>query len=159
MLLTLLLCFVFGCIVYQDFKERAVTWFLFPLVGLLLFFLHLQKNSLEAILWFSMYNLLLVGIQTGILWGYTRFVAKKDFLNTSFGLGDLLFLGAFAFGFPTATFLVLMVSGLLFSLLLHWVLSYKREASTIPLAGMLGIFLSGILLCSLLPQTPSLYQL
>lgn len=159
MLLTLLLCCVFGCIAYQDFQERAVTWFLFPLVGLLLFFLHLQKNSLEAILWFSLYNLLLVGIQTAILWGYTRFVAKKDFLNISFGLGDLLFLCAFAFGFPTTTFMILLVSGLLFSLLLHGVLSYKKQESTVPLAGMLGIFLSGVLLSSFFPQTPSLYQM
>ncbi|MEM6893849.1 MAG: hypothetical protein AAF554_09180 [Bacteroidota bacterium] len=159
MVLTALIFVVFGCIAYQDFKERAVTWFLFPLMAVLLFLLHLQQNSWEQVLWFSMYNLALVGIQIGILWAYTRFVAKKGFLNTSFGLGDLLFLAAFAFGFPTATFLVLLVSGLVFSLLLHRVLSYKKENLTVPLAGMLGIFLSGILLSSLLPQTPSLYQL
>jgi len=82
-----------------------------------------------------------------------------EFLNVSFGLGDLLFFYALAFGFPTVTFLVLFVLSILFSLFVFALLKTKKGTETVPLAGLMGLFLTGVLLVSFFPNAPSLYLL
>nr|WP_286943708.1 hypothetical protein [Allomuricauda sp.] len=82
---------------------------------------------------------------------------KQKFLNHAFGLGDVLFLCAFAMGFPTVTFIILLVFSLLFSLIVCSVLKLFFELDTVPLAGLMGVFLIVTLLLSFHPDFPSLY--
>ncbi len=146
-------------IAYQDFKERAVSWLLFPIMGILLAFLYLNTTSFEQYTLFVLTNVLLVSGIILILFLYTKHIAHKKFLNVSFGLGDLLFFYAFALGFPTMTFVVLFVGAILFSLIIFLFSKTNTEEETIPLAGLMSFFLMGILLVSFLPNAPSLYLL
>lgn len=154
LILVLLCC---GLIAYQDIKSRMVYWFLFPVLAISLAMLHLSHNTLEVFLYHSSINSILVTCILLILYIATRFIFKRRFLNSSIGLGDLLFFYAFAMGFPTVTFLWLFTGALVFSAMLHFLFKAIRGAETVPLAGFMGIFLIASLLYQLFPNTPSLY--
>lgn len=74
-------------------------------------------------------------------------------------MGDVLFFYAFALGFPTMTFVLLFVGAIFFSLLVFLILKMGRPMETVPLAGLMGLFVMGVLVSSLFPDTPSLYIL
>lgn len=159
MILALKILLVLACalIAFQDFKERMVSWVLFPLVGLILGFLYLAQTSFEQFYPFVFTNMLLITGIVLVLFLYTRYIVRMKFINVSFGLGDLLFFYAFALGFPTITFLILFVSAIIFSLIVFLISKKKDKNDTIPLAGLMGFFLIVVVLVSFLPSTPSLY--
>ena len=136
-----------------------VTWLLFPIVGVLLGVLYICNASFDQFYPFVFTNMLLISGIVLILFLYTRYVAKMQFLNVSFGLGDLLFFYAFALGFPTITFLILFVGSILFSLVVFLLSKGKQENETIPLAGLMGFFLIVVVCISFFPNAPSLYLL
>lgn len=146
-------------IAFQDIKERMVTWLLFPLVGLALALVYLMSTSFEQFYPFIMTNVLLISSIILVLFLYSKYIAGVKFLNVSFGLGDLLFFYAFAFGFPTITFLILFVGSILFSLAVFVISKGKQKDKTIPLAGFMSIFLIMVITFSALPSAPSLYLL
>ncbi len=158
-LLKVLIIVCCGIMAFQDFKERAVTFILFPCLGLFLIILHLYNTSEELFLLAIIANGILISCILSILFIYTKYIAKKQFLNTSFGLGDLLFFYAFSLGFPTVTFVLLFVGSILFSLLVFLISKTGKELKTVPLAGLMGLFLIGVTLASFLPNSPSLYIL
>ena len=148
-----------GLIAFQDFKDRMVSWILFPIMGIALAFLYLNHANFEQFYPFVLGNFLLVTAIVLVLYLYTKYIAKMEFLNVSFGLGDLLFFYGLALGFPTMTFLVLFVLSILFSLSAFLYLKRKQEMQTIPLAGLMGIFLIAVIIASFFPDVPSLYIL
>ena len=148
---------VCALIASQDFKERMVTWLLFPAVGVLLGMLYIWNTSFEQFYPFVFTNMLLVTGIVLVLFLYTKYISRMEFLNVSFGLGDLLFFYAFALGFPTITFLILFVGAILFSLFTFLISKGKQEEDTIPLAGLMGFYLIVITLASIFPGAPSLY--
>lgn len=150
---------VCALIAFQDFKDRMVSWVLFPITGLLLGALYLLNTSWEQFYPFVGTNMLLISIIVLLLFVYTKYIARMQFLNVSFGLGDLLFFYAFAMGFPTVTFLILFVASILFSLAVFLISKKKLEKGTIPLAGLMGFFLIVLILVSFSTQAPSLYIL
>lgn len=157
MVLQLFAILGFGLIAYQDIKERMVQWLLFPLVGLLIGLHHWFKSDPSTFLVLCLSNVVLVSVILVILWLYTKFINKRRFLNTSFGLGDVLFLYAFALGFPPITFLVLLTSGIFFSFLIHIILAKSSVHASIPLAGYLSLFLIGMLIISFFGDSLNLY--
>lgn len=161
MILALNITVVLACtlIAFQDFKERMVSWILFPIVGSLLAVLYICNTSFEQFYPFVFTNMVLVSAIILVLYLYTKYITKKKFLNVSFGLGDLLFFYAFAFGFPTITFLILFVGSVLFSLAVFLLSKKQQKNETIPLAGLMGFFLSAVILASFFPNVPSLYTL
>lgn len=158
-LLKILALAVCGTIAYQDLKDRMVIWVAFPMMALILTSIHLASSGWELVLWFSATNLLLVSGILLLLFLYTEFVSKKKFLNTSLGLGDILFFYAFSLGFPTLTFVILFVGALLFSLFLFLLLKSVQNMETVPLAGFMSLFLIGTMTVSFFIKTPNLYQL
>ncbi len=152
-------CLSFGAIAVQDIRERMVQWMLFPLAGIFLALAHLQHTTLLLFLISCGANILLVTAVLLLLWGYTRYFRKKRFLNTSFGLGDILFFYAFALGFPTLTFTILFAAAIVFSLLAFVILRYLKESETVPLAGFMGIFLMVTFLLQLFTPGISLYRI
>ncbi|AWX45723.1 hypothetical protein HME9304_02750 [Flagellimonas maritima] len=155
-LLTMMGC---GIVAVQDFKDREVIWICFPIIGVLLACLHAHRLGFDHFVFFALNNIVLVSCVLALLWTITKFVFKKEFLNVSFGLGDMLFIYAFALGFPTVTFIILFVGSILFSLLAFIILKMFTQAKTVPLAGFMGIFLISVLLLAFLPNTPSLYSI
>ncbi|OWW23523.1 hypothetical protein B4Q04_20200 [Zobellia sp. OII3] len=157
--LKLIVIFCCTAITFQDFKERTVLWFLFPILGIVLAIIHLQNNPIEQFLLFILTNILLVSGVLLILILYTRYIMRKKFLNVSFGLGDVLFFYALALGFPTMTFVFIFVGAILFSLILFLIFKKTWALKTVPLAGLMGLYLSGVFIINFFPTTPSLYLL
>jgi chromate transport protein ChrA len=146
-------------ILYQDFKERAVWWFLFPVFGIVAGLLHLNESLSFLFFKSLLFNLTAIGIILVISFFYTRFKMKINFLKEAMGLGDIIFFLALTLAFPTNTFIVLFVFSLIFSLMLHLVISRKQKDTTIPLAGYASLFLICIYLSSWLGFYNNLYSI
>ena len=101
------------------------------------------------------FNSLLISTIVIILYVYTKLIAKIKFLNHSFGLGDLLFFYAISLGFPTLTFIILFTFSILFSCLVYFL--FKKNKSTVPLAGYMSLFLLSTIIVSVFIDYPILY--
>ncbi|MEC7264345.1 MAG: hypothetical protein VXW38_11445 [Bacteroidota bacterium] len=147
-----------GLIAFQDFKERQVYWFYFPLIALLFALLHFNLTANWGVFLYEIaINWVLVTCIISILYTYTKLVSKKEFLGHSIGLGDVLFFYAFATGFPSISFMTLMVSAILFSLFTFLILKHRMKLKTVPLAGLMGLFLIFIVCYSLVFNNTLLY--
>ncbi|MDD7886024.1 hypothetical protein [Flavivirga sp. 57AJ16] len=140
-LLTVSLLFVF----FQDFKERLVYWFLFPIIGLLCAWLF-YNNTLPELFYNALkMNLAFILIFVLIISLYAKLKLKTSILKTV-GLGDLLLFVAVSFICTTVSFIVLFISALIFSLVLHLALSKNKKVMTVPLAGYMSLFFLAIYL-------------
>ncbi len=151
---------VTGCLLlifYQDYKSREVYWFLFPFLGMLLSVLFFLNSHSYFVLLSMLFNSMLVSMIILILYLYTRFISKKNFLDHSFGLGDILFFYAFCLGFPSLTFIVLFTFSILFTTSLYFILKKDKKNKTVPLAGFMSLFLVFIFGISLIIEYPILY--
>ncbi|MEM7185024.1 MAG: hypothetical protein AAF466_00090 [Bacteroidota bacterium] len=137
---------VLAVLLWQDLKERQVWWFLLPLfaiAGSYLFFVNVSPVLYAtSLLW----NLAIVGVLLATLYAYARWKLKKEFLAETFGLADLLFFIAFALSMPTFAFLNFFVAALVFSLLSYLALRmvFRSKQQTVPLAGMMSLFLIAV---------------
>jgi len=147
----------YGMMAYQDIRDREVTWVLFPLLGTSLALTYGLQVGIAIFTMAILVNLILTSIIVLLLWAITKFLFKKPFLNVSFGLGDLLLLYVLALGFPTMTFVYLLVGSLFFSLVAFFTMKLLLQTKTVPLAGLMGLFLMAMTLLALIPGTPSLY--
>lgn len=139
-LLKILLLAIFSLIFFQDYKDRTVYWFLYPIMGILALLLQLQITPIYVVLINSGFNLLFIIFLLVFCYLYARIKLKKSLLQSVLGLGDVLFFIAIAFSFSIVSFLVLFVFSLIFSLILHLVLQYKQTEQTVPLAGYMSLF-------------------
>jgi len=132
----IVLSIVLLSIIYQDFKERAVYLFWYPLLLLVIvyqYFIMPGYVPYELIA----FNLFFVGVLVGFVFLYYRFrkYTMKSFFATVFGFGDLLFFVFMALFFTPANFLVVFNSSLILCLLLATGLkSFKTRG--VPLAGV-----------------------
>lgn len=128
-------------IFYQDIKERAVWWFLFPVFLITAGLLHYLQSLNILFLMNVGLNFLIMSIILSISYIYAQLKLKVKFFDEAFGIGDLLFFLGLSLAFPTITFVIVMVFSLLFSLGLHLLLSKKSIYKTVPLAGYASLFL------------------
>ncbi|KFF02618.1 general secretion pathway protein [Flavobacterium reichenbachii] len=149
--LKLILVLVFAFVLYQDFKTRLVYWFLYPMIGILAFLLQTNAVPLSVALINCGINLFFVSSILFISFLYVKF-RKLKFKNTV-GIGDVLFFIFIACTFAIITFLVLFVFSLLFSLILHFIFSHKKEQDTVPLAGYMSLFFCVVYLASFYNDT------
>lgn len=138
--LKLLLLAAFSLIFFQDYKDRMVYWFLYPVVGVLVLLLQIQIIPINIALINSGFNLSFIVFLLVFCYLYARIKLKKSLLESVLGLGDILFFIAIAFSFSIVSFLVLFVFSLIFSLILHFVLQKKQTEKTVPLAGYMSLF-------------------
>ncbi|MFE3872478.1 hypothetical protein ACFX5F_14725 [Flavobacterium sp. ZS1P70] len=138
--LRLLLIGVFLIIFIQDCKDRKVYWFLYPIVGVLVFVLQMEVVPIYYLAVNAGFNLLFVFVLLFVCYLYAVLKLKKPLLKEVFGLGDVLFFIFMAFSFSIISFFVLFVFALVFSLLLHSVLQHKQIVKTVPLAGYMSLF-------------------
>jgi hypothetical protein len=140
LLLKLLLVGVFFLVFGQDSKDRKVYWFLYPIIGVLVFVLQIIEISFYPALINGGFNLGFVSLLILVCFLYAKLKLKQPLLKEVFGLGDILFFVAIAFSFSIVSFLILFVFALLFSLLLHLILKHKQTEKTVPLAGYMSLF-------------------
>lgn len=139
-LIKLFLLGIFSLIFFQDYKDRTVYWFLYPVTGIVVLILQIQIVSISVALVNSGINLLFIGFLLFFCYWYAQIKLKKSLLQSVLGLGDVLFFTAIAFSFSIVSFLILFVFALLFSLILHFVLKNKHTEQTVPLAGYMSLF-------------------
>lgn len=161
LIVKIILLIVLVLISYQDFKDKQVWAFLFPvyaLCGTLLFFEASQSNIylLNIVI-----NLSFISIILLVSFTVAKFVFKKKFLNSSIGLGDILFFVAFAISFPSISFLNFFTFSILFALLLVGVrgLLSSSKFRSVPLAGCMSLFLIGVYLSHWMGWYDSIYYL
>ena len=138
-ILKLLLIGVFFLVFFQDSKDRNVYWFLYPIIGVLVFVLQIKEISIYPALINGGFNLGFVFLLILVCFVYAKLKLQQP-LSEVFGLGDILFFIAIAFSFSMVSFLILFVFALLFSLLLHLVLKRRQTDKTVPLAGNMALF-------------------
>lgn len=136
--LKIVILLIFGLICYQDYKDRMVYWFLYPLVGLIGFFIQAFCVDYYLIFINTLINLLLIGTILTILFVYSKFILKKKLINEALGIGDVLLFISLCFCFSIISFFILFTFSLLFALLLH--LFFTTNKKTIPLAGYMAAF-------------------
>jgi len=157
----LLLIVALSLIAYQDFKERLVWWFLFPLyafLGSYLFYINSDKNWYLVSLLINQAIIFLILL---VLMIYIRVIMKKRFFREAFGLGDTLFFMAFALSFPTISFICFFFFSIL-ATLVFWVLQkkiFKSRLQTIPLAGCMSLFSILLYFTHWLNLYPSIYNM
>jgi hypothetical protein len=130
---------------YEDIKDRKVTFIVLIILLLLGGFIHSQHQNLWVFFLSSLLNLSIVLTIIMVLYVYANFKLKTS-LSKVFGLGDAFFFIVMAVSFPTATFLVLFATSLLFSFVIA-VLFKKTLKKFIPLAGLQALYI-GLTLAS-----------
>ncbi|WP_299272409.1 general secretion pathway protein [uncultured Psychroserpens sp.] len=156
--LKIILIILFVLIFLQDYKERQVYWFLFPLVGLCSGLLFYQSTLPELFLvsialnsGFIIFLLLIVVL-------YAKLILKLN-VSEAFGLGDALLFISLIFSFSTVSFLTIFVFALCFSLVTHLILKKRSKLKTVPLAGYLSLFFGLSYIAFWAGITNSLYAL
>lgn len=140
------LLILLSIIVYQDVKDRAVSWILFPLAAVLIVaYYHYLFSLIDLVLHFLI-NLLVVGILLVCLTGYVylRFKDKGTNLWNHFGLGDVLFFLVLACSFSPFNFIFFTILSLIFAILVSLFQSSKMK--TVPLAGYQALCLMLLLI-------------
>lgn len=125
----------------QDIKSRLVYWFLFPTAAICMSTLFFTKVTAAIYFFNVVLNLSLIAIILIVLYVYASIKLRINFWKEAFGLGDALFFVAFALSFPTVSFIVLFVAGLIFSLLISFFVLRKDQKKTVPLAGFMAVYL------------------
>ena len=118
-------------------EERGI--FSFPIIGILGGVLFYQNTLPELFFVSIQMNLLFLVVLTLIIYLYVKLKLKTKFLNT-LGLGDLFLFLAISVSFSTLSFIVLFLSALIFSLVLHLILNKSQKTVTVPLAGYMSLF-------------------
>jgi len=138
-LIKLILIIALVLVFIQDYKERQVYWVLFPIIGILGGMLFYQNTLPELFLVSIQMNLLFLVVLLLIIYLYAKLKLKTKFLNT-LGLGDLFLFLAISVSFSTISFIVLFISAIIFSLVLHLFISKNKKTATVPLAGYMSLF-------------------
>lgn len=139
----------------QDFKAREIHWSVFPILASLFIVEGVLSSSLADYLEGALYNLVFLAIQGVVLIIY--FLIKRNspitIINTSVGLGDILFLLVLILAFSNINFIVFYTLGLLLTLIIWLIirplLSERKDA--VPLTGFLSVFLAVVLIFENLP--------
>ncbi len=132
---------MFLIISIQDFKHRAIHVYL--LIGIAI--ISTIINTLEPLL--SLYEALKsIGflVCTSIGFMIYQTIKNKNITNpidTSIGLGDILFFIVITPLFQTHNYILFFILGLLLSIFLFVITKKLRKHTTIPLAGYLALFL------------------
>lgn len=131
-------------LVYEDFKERAISWW--PLLGILGLGVYQLTQSIFWEAWFLAFNLIFIVLQLLLVSLYFSFKAKRwvNICKAHLGIGDILFFFALCPAFAPTHFCTCFIGSLLFTLVGS--ILYQqcfRPLKTVPLAGgmSLGIFL------------------
>lgn len=156
--LKFLLISVFFLVFFQDCKDRKVYWFLYPVMGGLVFTLQIQSVSIYPAIINTGFNIVFISFLLLVCYLYARLKLKQPLLKEVFGLGDLLFFVFIAFSFSVVSFLILFVFALVFSLLMHFAMKHSQADKTVPLAGYMSLFFAAVYGISFFTESNFLYS-
>lgn len=140
---SLLIIATLSIMVVQDFRDRAIDWYLFP-IGFFLI-LTVADTGEQGFTWRTLLlNLMIIGSQLSLLWIYFFLTGRKLNLwsNDHLGFGDILFLFILAVSFSPVNFFFFYFFSLLFAILIFFLISLSpKKWATIPLAGIQAFLL------------------
>lgn len=124
---------------YQDWKFRAITWLVFPLIISVTLLIFWQLGFNWKILGS---NLIFVTIVMLVLFFYVSLRERKftNIFENHFGFGDVLFFIAISPLFGITNFILFFISGMILSGIVHLIFSKNSTKQTIPLAGYLALY-------------------
>lgn len=158
---SIVLFIAIGCLFFiflQDIKDRRVSVLLLAMNCLTLGSLHFLNGNHKLLVSHTAINIGILTPMSLAIYAYIKLVLKTT-VQESIGLGDLFWILALAFGFPTVTFIVLLSFSFLFSLALHLLVKNYSKNPLVPLAGYQSLFLLLILLTDKLLPVLNLYML
>ncbi|HYE53569.1 MAG TPA: hypothetical protein VD996_01955 [Chitinophagaceae bacterium] len=131
----------------QDVKDRAVTWFYFPVLAIMGIAAGLADSTpAPALLTNTLVNMGFLMLQFALLTAYysIRTGSWQLIIGKKLGWGDVLFLAAASCYFSPMNFLLFYCFSLFFTLTIHLTLRltvWKNTPATVPLAGLQSLFL------------------
>ncbi len=139
--------FIFGLatlgITYQDFKHRAIhIALLLLLFGVSVVDAFWSRRPFAELLQTLVFTLVVLGLMC--LYLRLRYGSWVNPLTNHLGLGDVLFFVAVIPLFNTHGFVWFFISGLLFCVVVYSLLKSQIGKDSIPLAGMLAVYLLGL---------------
>ncbi len=148
-----LIIILLGAIAYQDIKFRAISWWLLPVLAIIIVISKLNEIELKTFTKFFLMNVLFLFIEYLIIKAY--FSIKKGnlvkIINEYIGIGDVIFLIIIGLFFSPLNFLLFLIVGLFMILLLSLLLKRKTNINNkkVPLAGLLSIWLGIIIITNI----------
>jgi len=139
----IVLILLFGITFFQDWKDRAVTWIVFPAILIAAIGVSLYSDS--SVLTIAM-NITFLIMVLGMLILYISIKRGKltNIFKTDFGWGDVLFLVVITPLFRDQNYILFFITGMFFSGLIHLVVARLNGNPKIPLAGYLALYLIGL---------------
>ncbi len=153
LILQLFLLMILVLMAWQDFKFRAIYWWLFPLLLVGLLWLKIDGGEQATIPFNLLTNGLFLSAQFLLLSLYFSIKERKwvNLFKAYFGLGDLLFLLCLTVYFSFLNYILFYIATLFLVILitvLTRLLSLKAN-TTIPLAGWQALMLCLLMLLEL----------
>lgn len=138
-----------GTLAYQDFKSRAVAWYLPILLFAVALWSAFQNNQVWIFEWLM--SLLFLVFQLAAVYLYFAITRKNfrfKFFDQFLGWGDVLFLVAVIPFFSFKRYLLYYSTSLIFALSAHllWSKLKKKQLLHIPLLGWLGLYFIAVFL-------------
>ena len=144
------LLLLLAVVLFQDLKERQISWLLIPLLLGFFGIQGLYQLSVNEFVHFTFLNIGFVVIQLFILTIYMSIKNRRfvNIINSYLGLGDVSFFVAIAAAFSPINFIAFYIIGLLFTLLFFVALKkvIKTNLTEIPLAGALSAMMMVLIL-------------
>lgn len=138
-----LLLFPLLIIVYQDFKQRSISWWTVPFLLMVGVIQSLYFNHWQQVLQYFFANCLFVIFQYLVLTIYFSIKEKQLIQITDrwIGLGDWLFFVGLATLFSTVHFVIFFIGSTIVVLVVFLVLKlfFLKKLQTIPLAGGMSL--------------------
>lgn len=151
-----------GVIIWQDFKNRSISWFLIPLFLLVVVAKGLFAIHFNELLEYTIINLVLVIIN---LIGVTLLVSLKEkkitnIVDSYLGLGDILFFLVLTVVFSPINFVAFYFGSIVLLTVIYGLstLFHKNKQQLVPLAGGMSILLIITLLVEQAQTTFSCYN-
>lgn len=149
---SLAIVIILGIIVYQDFKFRAVTWVLFPLLATVIVLDNIFVHALPMVVDFYLINFCFISVQLCLIILYFSFKNKRivKLWDQHLGAGDILFFMILCLFFSPINFLLFYIGSLLLTVVVVLVLRRSYSSiNVIPLAGIQSAFLAVLIIVNL----------
>lgn len=123
----------------QDMKFRAIHIALPIIISILGLYMFIENGFDKNIL---LYNTIFLTITLFGLYLYLS-VKRQKLINpfNSIGTGDLLFFVAVIPYFSTVNYILYFITGMLFSILMFFIIKLKTKTDLVPLAGFLAFYM------------------
>lgn len=149
-------------VVFQDFRERRISWILIPLLGSVFAFQSISQNSLNHTSHNFIFNLSFIAFQLGVLTIYisVKNRALTNILDKYIGIGDILFFLVVCLAFSPLNFIIFFTGSILFTLIAFIIYNivFKKPVKDIPLAGAMSLALLGCFIVKYTISGFSFYQ-